>query len=139
MPWFELETDLHVHSSQFAELKIHQEAAGRFFLQITLKDGRIFYRGPFAARAGAPRVAARVRHGTRSCRTASCTRASAQTPCNRSCSCRNFGVRCASSTSSFSENRASSRYVMMNIGSLLGIDLWLRTLNLLLRLLFFNG
>ena len=64
MPWFELETDLHVHSSQFAELKIHQEAAGRFFLQITLKDGRIFYRGPFANRAGAVLAMTTIQGGT---------------------------------------------------------------------------
>ena len=64
MPWFELETDLHVHSSQFAELKIHQEAAGRFFLQITLKDGRVFYRGPFSTKLAAEAALTIIKGGT---------------------------------------------------------------------------
>ncbi|MEK7756304.1 MAG: hypothetical protein AAB385_03740, partial [Planctomycetota bacterium] len=46
------------------------------------------------------------------------TRASAQTACNKSCHCRNFGVCCASPTKSFCRNRASTGYAMMNIGSL---------------------
>ena len=64
MPWFELETDTHVHSSQFAEVKMHPEAPGRLFLQITLKDGRIFYRGPFATKLAAEAALTTIKGGT---------------------------------------------------------------------------